>query len=200
MTDSWDLSSQKEKVNNFIKWEWKSSTPASKCTICGTQQTDAALEHDPRFWVQSATYPELVKGSQQCPWCQVLRLSVERCVAESPDVLHRAGYLDWGRDPFSPVWRAEGNVVEIEIFVTQGMTGVVAPVFDTNSCYRIRGVATISKNANQKTNHRRCVQSRSFENYTRLDSQVRGPPQIMPTWTEGYQTTYSPRIYWSHWC
>ena len=101
--------------------EWKFDSDSFKCQVCGTQRANETLEHDPRFWVQSATYPELVNGSKTCPWCDVLRTAVERCASDSEDVREKTGYLDWGRNPFGPVWHAGGNVVEMEIFCTQGM-------------------------------------------------------------------------------
>jgi hypothetical protein len=120
MADPVKAKASDEKDKTLKESDWKFESPSFKCQVCGTQRNDATLEHDPRFWVQSATYPELVTGSKSCPWCEILRTAVERCVGESEDVLGKTGFLDWGRDPFSPVWHASGNVVGMEIFSTQG--------------------------------------------------------------------------------
>lgn len=98
----------------------KSQRVLSKCTICGTHfaLNDSAL--DERFWRKSARYLELKEAGLSCTWCDILRTLVERCTGHSVEVLASAGYVDWGGDPFYPVWYGSDEVVELEIFCTTG--------------------------------------------------------------------------------
>jgi hypothetical protein len=116
--DSKDSRPEKDQVKIS---EWKFESSSYKCSVCGTQRLKDGLEHDPRFWVQSAPFGELLGNSKECPWCEVLRTAVQVCTGEPDEALLETGYLDWGRDPFSPVWHAGGRTVDIEIFCTQGV-------------------------------------------------------------------------------
>jgi hypothetical protein len=90
--------------------------------VCGTNRTNNTLSLDLRFWVKSATYNELAAGAVECPWCEVLRLAVAKGagVGASAEVLARIGHVDWGLDPFRPVFYSDGRTVKLEIFCTKG--------------------------------------------------------------------------------
>jgi hypothetical protein len=102
------------------KISYRFTLPAFKCQVCGAYRSGDSLKHDPRFWVQSATYPELLTGSKTCLWCDVLMTGVQICTGKSEEVLHETGYLDWGINAFCPVWHAGGERIDIEILCTHG--------------------------------------------------------------------------------
>jgi hypothetical protein len=90
------------------------------CTICGTQQTQNGLAINDRFWIKSATYPELSEGARSCSFCEILRTVLERCLGPNTEMLAKLGFVDWGPDPFNPVWYGTDGALHLEIFCTTG--------------------------------------------------------------------------------
>lgn len=90
------------------------------CTICGTQQTQNGLAINDRFWIKSATYPELSEGARSCSFCEILRTVLERCIGPNAEMLAKPGFIDWGQDPFNPVWYGPDGAMHLEIFCTTG--------------------------------------------------------------------------------
>jgi hypothetical protein len=98
----------------------KSQYVPPKCTVCGSHFALNEFALDERFWSKSATYLELKEAAFSCSWCYILKTVVERCIGHSTEVLALAGYVDWGKDPFYPIWYGSDEVVELEIFCTAG--------------------------------------------------------------------------------
>jgi len=109
------IEAREHKVTNFVQKALSRSNP--QCPTCGALQGETVLVVLDRFWLQSATYHEHLDSATFCWWCKILRSGLELCV-EQPE--RTAGYLDWGKDPYVPVWYGRDQSLSIEIFCAQG--------------------------------------------------------------------------------